>query len=284
MVKLLEVTISELAPDQIDDLVALEQRILATDGVRLKLEWPRIRAGTTVASLVAHAGDALVGFLGLYAFGGPPDVELVGMVDPAHRRRGIATRLLDRGLEICAEGGYDRQLLVVPRNSAPAAALVSARGAELQHSEYSLVLDGEPRRRPEDPATTLRDATELDRADRIRILTAGFGPPPEAAVNQLRGANFWNVMIEHAGVPVGQVRLSLANGRGAIAGFAIDPEYRGRGIGRDALGRFCQMLGAQGAERVELQVEADNDLALGLYLSTGFHAVSTEDYYRLRPQ
>jgi ribosomal protein S18 acetylase RimI-like enzyme len=255
--------------------------VLGADGIRLKLEWGSIRSGRNVASLVSARGGEIIGFIGLSSWGGPPDVELVGMVDPGHRRAGVATALLDRGLQICAAGGYSHRLAVVPRDSEPAGVLVRARGGELQHSEYSLILTGEPARRPEDPLTTLRDATEADRAERLAILTAGFGPPPQGALDQLRGESFQTMMIEHAGMPVGQVRLSRNAASGYVIGFAIDPEYRGRGIGRDALGRFCGLLREQGCEKVELQVEAQNALALGLYTSTGFQIVSTEDYYRL---
>lgn len=274
-------SIAEITPVQFDALAALERRVLAADGVRLKLEWASIREGRTVAALVWHERDELVAFIGLYAFGGPPDVELIGMVDPSWRRRGIATALLDRALEICAAHGHRHRLLIVPRGSPAAAALVSARGATLEHSEHSLALEDEPRRPPEDPLTTIRDATEADRADRRRILTAGFGPPPESSLDRLGGDGFRCMMIDHAGVPVGTAHLSVEPEHGYIGGFAIDPEHRGRGIGRDALGRFCVALRACGPGRVELQVEAQNDLALGLYTSTGFTPLSTEDYYRL---
>ncbi len=270
-------TISALQPAQLGALAALEERSLAVDGVRLKLEWPSLRAGQAPGSLVWCERGELIGFLGLYSFGGPPDVELIGMVDPLYRRRGIATRLLDRGLEICAERGFSHRLLIVPRGSVGAAALAHARGAVLEHSEFSLALTGEPRRAPEDPATTIREATEADRADRRRILSAAFGPPPEVALDP---TDRW-VMIEHAGVAVGTARLTLTEAGGYIGAFAIAPEHRGRGIGRDALGRFCTMLRGQGAARVELQVEVENERALGLYTSTGFAPLSTEDYYRL---
>jgi ribosomal protein S18 acetylase RimI-like enzyme len=275
------VPITDLDPSELDALEALEARIISEDGVRLKLEWHSVREARTAASLVWHEAGQLVGFLGLYTFGGPPNVELVGMVDPEHRRRGIATQLLDRGLAICGERGFTHRLLVVPREAEVATAMVTARGAVLEHSEYSLVLESAPQRPPEDPLTTIRDAGELDRADQMRILTAGFGPPPGDMLARLRGEGFRWVVVEHAGAPVGTARLMIDGERGYIGAFAVDPEYRGRGIGRDALGRFCTDLRGRGPDRVELQVEVENDTALGLYLTTGFRPVSTEDYYKL---
>ncbi len=81
----------------------------------LRLEWPTLRDGRIAASFSHREAGALVGFLGLYAFGDPADVELVGMVDPDHRRRGVATALLDAALEWCEREGRSRRLLLVPR-------------------------------------------------------------------------------------------------------------------------------------------------------------------------
>ena len=47
------------------------------------------------------------------------------------------------------------------------------------------------------------------------------------------------------------------------------------------LRRVCQRLRADGAQRVGLEVEVDNEHALGLYTSLGFVRVTTEDYFRL---
>ena len=61
----------------------LEARVVAHDGGRLKLEWGelRTRPGDRVNDLLWWGQGSLLGFLGLYAFGGG-QLELVGMVDP----------------------------------------------------------------------------------------------------------------------------------------------------------------------------------------------------------
>jgi hypothetical protein len=73
----------------------LAQRVIAHDGGRLKLEWATVRECTRVVPLLNRGTDGrLDGFLGLYSFGGPPQIELVGMVDPSRRRHGIASSLM----------------------------------------------------------------------------------------------------------------------------------------------------------------------------------------------
>jgi ribosomal protein S18 acetylase RimI-like enzyme len=61
----------------------------------------------------------------------------------------------------------------------------------------------------------------------------------------------------------------------------IEPSLRGRGIGRAALRQACEQLRAEGAPRIGLEVDVENDHALGLYTSVGFKPVITEDYFAL---
>ncbi len=271
---------SRLTPAELDDLAELERRVAESDGVVLKLEWPALRDGRHVSAITERADGRLIAFLGMYTFG-VGEAELIGMVDPDHRRRGIAGRLLDRALASCDERGLGRRLLIAPRASDAAAALATARGAVLDHSEHSLELTGEPHRAAAAPEIALRDATAADRADLIRILSAGFGPPPDSMLDPLHTDTSRTLIIARDGRPIGTLRADRHGEQGAIYGFAIDPEERGRGVGRDVLGRVCADLRAHGAHRVKLEVEVDNDAALHLYTSVGFTPVGTEDYYRL---
>ncbi|MCW2667848.1 MAG: GCN5-related N-acetyltransferase, partial [Frankiales bacterium] len=101
---------------ELDDIAALEARVLAADGGRLKLE-PQVlagRSGERVDDVLVHENGRLVGFLGIYDFG---DIELSGMVDPAARRRGHGAALLDAALTECRSRAAASVLLVVPRTS-----------------------------------------------------------------------------------------------------------------------------------------------------------------------
>jgi ribosomal protein S18 acetylase RimI-like enzyme len=91
----------------------------------------------------------------------------------------------------------------------------------------------------------------------------------------------WTVLVERSGEPVGTLRLTRDGEDAGIYGFVIDPSWRGRGIGRAALRRACQELRADGVSRVGLEVDVENDRALGLYTSIGFAPVTTEDYFAL---
>jgi ribosomal protein S18 acetylase RimI-like enzyme len=274
-----------LSSAALDAIAALEQRVLAVDGGRLKLEWGvlRNRPPDQVNDLLWQSeGASLAGYCGVYQFGDATP-EITGMVDPEARRHGIGTALLTAAIEICAARGDSKVLLVVPRTSAGGRALALRHGGELAHSEHALVLDGDPTGGPTDPAVTLRTAGEADVEPVGRILRTAFDWNP-SDLKQVLLANSdreRTLVIERGGDVIGTVRLTRDGATGGIYGFAVDAALQGRGIGRDVLRRCCAMLRAEGAARVGLEVEVTNERALGLYTSVGFAPVSTEDYYTL---
>lgn len=248
-----------LTPVDLRAIAELEARTIQVDGGRLKLEWGVLnaRAGRDAEDILWWDDDQLLGFLGLYAFA-PPTAELAGMVHPDARRCGIATALLD-------------------------AALPLSRGAVLEHSEHALVLLNAPSDGPADPAITVRTATEADAAEVSRLLTTAFGTPSSRVLDLPAATESSSTLVvELAGSAVGTLRLTRESDEAAgIYGFAVDPRWQGRGIGRDVLRRLCHQLRDEGVHRIGLEVAVDNDHAMGLYTSLGFAPVTTEDYYAL---
>jgi ribosomal protein S18 acetylase RimI-like enzyme len=263
-------------------IAELEQAVLEADGGRLKLEWGtlRRRRGDRVEDVLWWAGDRLLAFLGIYGFESSP--ELAGMVAPDARRRGIGTALLDAAMPLCRERSDRQPLLIVPRPSVAGERLARRRGGVLDHSEHALVLSGDPTRGSDHPALDLRPATGADLALVARLLEAGFGTPaPDGLADRLDSPTERTLIVEVGGSPVGTLRLTRDGDDARVYGFVVDPAVQGRGIGRAALRRACQQLRAEGAGRVGLEVDVENDRALGLYTSIGFTPVITEDYFAL---
>jgi len=271
-----------LSSAQLEAIAALERRVVTHDGGRLKLEWGslRRRTGERAEDVLAWEGDALVGFIGLYAHGAP-QIELAGMVDPAHRRRGIGGRLLERALQLAASAGAREPLLIVPRESAGGRALAERHAARLDHSEHALVLRGEPVDGPSDPQLSMRVAERADVPAIIALMSSGFGYAPPDVAERLAGDGRRTFVFEREGETVGTLWTSLTGESGSVYGFAVEPRRRGQGIGRDALRRACRELRERGARTVGLEVAVENDRALRLYTSLGFEPVITEDYWAI---
>ncbi len=267
---------------QLDAVADLERRVIAHDGGRLKLEWGviRERPAGEVNDLLVWSGGSLVGYCGLHQFGGEP--ELAGAVDPAWRRHGIGSSLLARALELVGERGRTRVLLVTPTATETGRRFALARGATLDHSEHHLELGG----RPEGPPAAGPSAAALrirlarddegDRREIVSILEAGFG---QGAYAGQAGPTDLVLVAERGGVAVGTVRLDLGGEPAGIYGLAVRPDVRGQGIGRAILYETCLEARRRGARRLTLEVETDNDHALGLYTSVGFELRTTEDYF-----
>ena len=270
-----------LPPQALDAIAGLERRVIEVDGGRLKLEWGRLRgrSGDRVEDLLWWEGDRLVGFLGIYGFETVP--ELAGMVEPDARRRGIGTALLDAAMSLCRERSDRRPLLIVPRAKPAGRRLALRRGGVLDHSEHALVLSGDPISGASGPVG-LRRATVADVPLIARLLELGFGgPAPDDLAGRLDSAHEQTVIVELNSSAVGTLRFRRDGDGARIYAFVIDPAWRGRGIGRAALGRACEQLRVEGTNRIGLEVDAENDRALTLYTSVGFTPIATEDYFAL---
>jgi ribosomal protein S18 acetylase RimI-like enzyme len=267
----------------LEAIAGLEHRVVAADGGRLKLEWSTLRSRPTdaVRDLLWWEDDRLLGFLGIYGFNWR-HLELTGMVDPDARRRGIAKALLAAALPICRDQDKDRLLMVVPRTSPGGRGFALGAGMTYEHSEHALTL----RTRPDGTAgseISLRRASAADIPSLAKLYLDGFG---DAHVDPARldGEHSRTLMIELTGETIGTIALALEGERSAIYGFVVGAEQRGQGIGREVLRRICQDQFDTGAGHVDLEVEVENDRALGLYTAVGFEPVTTEDYYELRLQ
>jgi ribosomal protein S18 acetylase RimI-like enzyme len=268
-----------LSPRALEAIADLERQVVAVDGGRLKLEWGQLRrrTGERVEDLLWWEGDRLLGFLGLYAFGSW--LELAGMVAPDARRRGIGTALLEAAVPLYAAGRYRQVLLIVPRASLAGRGLAERHGGALDHSEHALVLSGPLTPAGQRSELSLRPATPADIPLVARLLEEGFGHPAPDVAHWLTLPRERTLVVVFEGSAVGTLRL-ISDGDGAgVYGFVVDPAWQGRGIGREALRRACDLLRSEGTRDIRLEVAVENDRALALYTSLGFVPVTTEDYY-----
>ncbi|WP_409289406.1 GNAT family N-acetyltransferase [Peribacillus sp. SCS-37] len=270
-------------PELLKRIKKLQEECEHSDGIELKLNWDMLKQMDEEELMggTHFIESELAGFIAVYDFGSK--AEICGMVDPRHRRKGIFTGLLQSVLEGIAERNYRKILLNAPGNSATAKEFIAQSPFSYSITEYQMKWGGKPAV-PEHKTVHMRPAADSDRDLEIELDVQCFGFKREEAVrhhSRTRDeSSSQSYIIENEGNPVGKARISWPGGKQVwIYGFAILPDFQGRGIGREVLRQIISRESGAGRD-IFLEVEAENANALGLYTSCGFVSFSSQDYYR----
>jgi ribosomal protein S18 acetylase RimI-like enzyme len=263
---------------QLYDIKELQKACEAFEPIQLKLNWDMLetRPENEVHDFFHYEGEQLIGFLGLYGFGNK--VELCGMVHPDYRKRGIFKELFMRAEKLIEEKRYKVILLNAPSDSESAKLFLHTIPCSYSFSEYQMKWEKKELDRQEE--VKLRIATTSDRELEIRLDVECFGFE-EGDAREYNDRILHvddHFIIEADGRSVGKMRIAHTDGEAWIYGFAILPEYQGKGIGRKALTNVV-LEEQQKGYPIFLEVEAKNANALRLYQSCGFHAYHSQDYY-----
>jgi ribosomal-protein-alanine N-acetyltransferase len=97
-----------------------------------------------------------------------------------------------------------------------------------------------------------------------------------------RGISFpWVIVVSPGGKIAGYLLIWLVENEAQISNFALHPDFRGRGIGREVLEKKLQSLRRMGARSVILEVRPTNFTARRLYAHLGFKPLAIrKNYYR----
>lgn len=133
------------------------------------------------------------------------------------------------------------------------------------------------------PPVTTRETVRADLLAVFRIEKASFAQPwPYRAFERFLGTP--GFLVADASEVVGYVVADDVpnHGRplGHVKDIAVDPNYRGRGVGATLLERALDVLGGRRVNAVKLEVRASNERALALYHRYGFiHRTTAHGYY-----
>jgi GNAT superfamily N-acetyltransferase len=231
--------------------------------------WPLLPAGLDLVrdGVVAERGGALIGVVGVLAGdGGEGGVQLL-LVDPAARRQGVGTRLLEAGVErlraggvtiaSLGSGGPDYLWPGVPDDLPAAAGFFTARGWRFDHTVIDLTADlrgYEPpagvRERPGRAGVSVEVMAERDRAEVLAFEAASF--PHWVVWFERLGASVL-VARDRTGAVVGALLFSgppratiyeplLGPEAGTIGCVGVADVARGAGVGSAMVARASELL------------------------------------------
>ena len=224
--------------------------------------------------------------LGMMAFQGQAeDLEVTGLVHPAHRRRGIGRVLLAATTAACAQHAITSLLLVCADAAPSGQAFATAVGARYRFSEYRMALMAAAGDQPPAAAPLQLQPVQAGELAEFVQVRAAFGDGEEQ-VRRRFAADIDRpdrrlYLARWDGTAVGTVRTTRHDQDTFITTLGVLPQYRGRGFGRQILQQTIARLQAEGWRRILIEVATDNQRALSLYHACGFREISAYAYYHL---
>jgi mycothiol synthase len=224
------------------------------------------------------------------------------LVHPKHRRRRIAAKLVDRASSRIRELGIKTIHVNILQNSPMAKRLLTKMGFTLIRRYLELRLDLSkallpeiskicPRCRPLQPGEEER-LTQLQN----RSFSGAWGYNANTVEEIIYRTRLPNcspediIMAFDWDKPVGYcwTRINFwknkapGEGAGRIYMLGVDPDYRGRGSGKQLLLAGLSYLKRKGLRVVELTVDSENKVACALYKSVGFKLWTSSLWYEKR--
>lgn len=214
------------------------------------------------------------------------EAEIVCLTHPSFRRRGVFRALLTRAAEWAKELNIPDLLIVCEPKSADGVSALKTLPLTPDHTEYALRYDRAlpPDQRPVPEGLTLHIATEADIPDLVLISGESFADEAERAEHFFRLALVSDTRRQYIarlnGDPVAIGALGLEGGEATLYGLGVRSSMQNKGIGRGLVTLLLRESYSQGVQDILIEVDSTNARAHHLYLSCGFFAEATYDYFR----
>lgn len=271
------------------------------ESARLDVHSNEVRDG--VAHLLVHRGDTLVGYAHLDSATGGPEAQLA--VAPGARKHGVATEMIrtlgydTRNPEFGGRYAQGLTLTLWSFGDLPAARALATNQGYTEVRRLLVMQRDLSIPVPEatfDDEVTVRPFTEADGDAWLRVNAKAFAHHPE------QGNMTWDDLRARMGEtwfdPEDFFVATIPGEDGAerLVGFhwtkkhsdtlaevyviAVDPDFGGRGLGRNLLNHGLQHMVDNGAEQVILYVESDQPHVVRLYESSHFTVTNADIMYR----
>jgi ribosomal-protein-alanine N-acetyltransferase len=132
---------------------------------------------------------------------------------------------------------------------------------------------------PPPPSPRLAGLRDLDAVVRVDVRSFTRHWPAEDFAEQLRDPRVALWIMEEGQEPLAYVHVRTVAGEAELLNIAVQPSARRRGLALALLLHAQDQAAAAGAERMFLEVRADNAAALALYRSAGWEQVGIRKRY-----
>ncbi|UCH42415.1 MAG: GNAT family N-acetyltransferase, partial [Dehalococcoidales bacterium] len=251
---------------------------------------------------IAETGNSFVGYMDINAELPIGRVILDCWVHPEHRRRGIATRLLNSSMSRAKQMGAEIAHINILESNKVAQLALPRLGFNYVRRFLELRLDMEKTRWPDMEQSPLQyrhlkqGEEELLTAVQNSSFTGTWGFSPNTLADIVFRLNIGSrspedVVLAYDGdnaigycwtETASDLTSNTARDMGRISMIGIVPAYQGRGFGKWVLMGGLAQLKKRGLPAIELTVDSQNKAACSLYKSAGFK-VRTGSFWYEKP-
>lgn len=266
------IPITKLTEGEIIEILGLRQLCGQRQGINIPFggEFLRSLDKPGVGAFEVLKRERIIGFAYFYSFI-KEEAEGTVFADPIEDRRAICSSLVNATIAECQRRGHERVLLMNDRGFPAGADFLIANGGKLAFSEHRMLATCD--RVVPGHHVDLREVGNDDAGLRaVKLACSGiFHSKPDQR----------RYLASFEGKTVGKVDVYADGTTSELTGLCVIPELRGKGHGRAILLDIVDVLRAEGPRIIALDVQTDNDIALGLYLKAGFRRAFTIDYYAM---
>ncbi len=234
---------------------------------------------------VVERFGTVVGYMELFPEVRIGRVILDGLIEQPHRRIGLAKKLLQQTLIQARNLGVKTAHVNVRESNKEARTALENTGFYIISHYLELELDLKKLSEPSKASLPIRPlgANELDRLTDIqnRSFAGSWGFSPNTVEEIKHAAGPGNGGVEGVCLAVDGEKTAgycwprtqedgRGNSWGRIGMLGVDPDYQGRGLGRELLLTGLSFLRGKGHDTAQLTVDSENTVAYNLYRSVGF--------------
>jgi mycothiol synthase len=238
---------------------------------------------------IVEAEQSIVGYMDVTPEMGIGRVILGCLIHPGHRRRGLASELLNYATRRAKEMGAKVAHVNVAQDNEVAKSVLSRLGFGFIRRFLKLRLDmAELCRQDTGQSDLVCRHLEIGEENKLtqiqnRCFVGSWGYNPNTVEEVIYSVNLGNCSVEdvilacEGDEAVGYCWTRLPypvtgeeKRRGQIFMLGVAPEYRGSGFGKVILLAGLSYLQSKGIEVAELTVDSTNETACALYYSIGF--------------
>jgi mycothiol synthase len=283
--------------EEVESLEAAENRILVRELID-NLDRPNHDPEKNL--FVAENREVLTGYIDVLSEIEIERAVLQYLVHPAHRGKGISEKLVERATERAGTLNVKKVQANIPQDDKRGKRLFAKMGFRFVRRFLELRLDLSKARLsevvPDDYPCRPMKAGEDEKLTKLQnrsfLETWGFNPntPEEISyrIHHPKAAMKDIIFCMDNTEPIGYCWAKIDHGKGAVTKekrgrinmLGVDPNYRGKGVGRKVLIVGLTQLRSRDVRFVDLTVDSDNRPARGLYQSLGFKERTSSLWYQ----